>query len=291
MDHVQNLELIKKLRDIQLFQWLDDDELRAIVQAPENGVEEHAPKQLIIREAEIGNCMYVILDGSVDVTLRGEFGGREVAVATLYPGDFFGEQALLPGGTGRRNASVRAVVQTRLFRIDKKYVLLSIKRDPAMEDKTRTITMVELPEDKEIKELLTTMRLFRSLNQDEVKTFRTWTEVMTVGPGEFIIKEQQPGEHLYVVVDGTVEVFTMDQEGRVIVLAEHKRGNYFGEQALMPDSDGKRSAFVRSNQKCRLLKVPKKYFRLLLNRDSQLAEALRAIGKVQRQQIDKITKS
>jgi len=106
--------------------------------------------------------------------------------------------------------------------------------------------------------------------------------VQEVEPGDFVIKENQAGDHLYVVLDGTVEIFLLDSNGKVVILAEHKRGNYFGEQALMPNSDGKRNAFVRMNQKGRLLKVPKQYFRLLLDRDSKLAETLGKIGKLQK---------
>ena len=52
--------------------------------------------------------MYIVLEGTVEVSIRGVSGGREITIATLNAGDFFGEQSLLPGGTGRRNASVRA---------------------------------------------------------------------------------------------------------------------------------------------------------------------------------------
>lgn len=285
MSKSETAAIVRSLRQIPLFNSLNDTELKGILEAPENGIETYPSKQLIIREAELGDCMYVIVEGTVEVMIRAESGNRDITIATLYAGDFFGEQALLPGGTGRRNASVRALHECKLFRIAKKYVLLNVQQqdydDVDSEDVTVT-NFTESPEDKDIKDLLKSMRLFRSLKPQEIEAFREWAEIIEVGPGEFVIKEDQPGEHLFVVLEGTVEIFLLDNEGKVVILAQHKRGNYFGEQALMPGSDGKRNAYVRMDQKGRLLKVPKHYFRLILDRDSKLAETLGKIGKLQK---------
>lgn len=285
MTKTEMATILRSLRNIPLFHSLNDAELKGIVEAPENHIESFPAKKLIIREAELGDCMYVIVDGSVEVMLRGESGGRDITIATLYTGDFFGEQALLPGGTGRRNATVRALHDCKVFRIAKKYVLLNVRHNELDDVDPEEVTIsnyVETPEDQDIKQLLKNMRLFRSLKPQEIAAFRDWTEVVDVGPGEFVIKENQPGEYLFVVLDGTVEVFLLDKEGKVVILAEHKRGNYFGEQALLTEGDGKRNAYVRMDQKGRLLKVPKHYFRLLLDRDSKLAETLNKIGKLQK---------
>ena len=55
----------------------------------------------IVVEGELGLEFYVIMEGSARVTRRG------VHLATLEPGDFFGELALLDHA--RRNATVEAV--------------------------------------------------------------------------------------------------------------------------------------------------------------------------------------
>src|SRR5438045_429635 len=62
---------------------------------------------VIIREGEVGDKMYVILDGAVQVFTT-SFDGSDIVLARLEAGRWFGEQALIPGGTGRRNASIRA---------------------------------------------------------------------------------------------------------------------------------------------------------------------------------------
>ena len=131
------------------------------------------------------------------------------------------------------------------------------------------------------------LRLFKSLADIELDTYPSWTEVITVGPGEFIIKEAEHGEHLYVILDGIVEVFMIDEDGKVNILAKLKPGNYFGEQALLEDSDGERNAYVRTDNETRLIKIAKDYFKLALKRDSVLANALRITGEAQKQTISK----
>ena len=291
------------IRNIELFESLSDDAIQAILNAPENSIEEYKPKDIIIREDEIGDSMYVILEGTAEVMIRGGSANREITIATLRAGDFFGEQALLPEGTGRRNATVRAMHPAKLFKIDKKYVLLSIKKDVTRpehaEDQTEINPEVtelnpELTEvnpnttSHEVRDLIMKMRLFQTLGRDELLSIDDWTRVLSVGPGEFVIKEDEGGDYLYVVLEGTVEVFTFDEDDKIVILAKHAPGAYFGEQALLADEEGKRNAYVRTNGIARLIQIPKEYFRLILNRDSDLVSELKEMGEKQRQEIEKL---
>ena len=297
------------LKNTPIFRSLSEDLLQSILNAPENGIEEFGPKQLIIRESEIGECMYIILEGAVEVLIRAESSNREISIATLRPGDFFGERSLLPGSTGRRNASIRSLYNTKVFRIDKKYVQLSIKRDdfslsddedvteinvktttPETPAKPATPKRPAMPPD-EVRDTIMQLRLFKSLNRDELLSIHDWTEIVKVGPGDFVLKEAQPGEAMFVVLDGTVEIFTLDNEGKIVILADLKKGDYFGEQSLMPDSKGKRNAFARSDKEARLIKIPKEYFRLVLNRDSELAKELKKKHDEQKQKLKNIRQS
>ena len=275
---------ISLLRNVPIFASLNDEELKQIINSSDNGYEEYDMKQGIIREEEIGNCMYVILEGTVEVSIRGGTGGREITIATLRQGDFFGEQSLLPGGTGRRNASVRALHPTKLYRIDKKHVLLHVGGLDESEDIT---VQAFNPEDKKVREMLGNLRLFQSLNEVELDSFKSWTEVITVGPGDFVIKEDEPGEHLYVILDGVVEVFIIDEDGKINILAALNPGEYFGEQALLDDATGKRNAYVRTDNETMLIRISKEYFKLALKRDSDLAMALRKAGESQKEEISK----
>ena len=273
------------LSKIPIFASLSNDELQEIINSPDNGYEEYEMKQAIIREEEIGDCMYVILEGTVEVSIKGSSGGREITIATLRAGDFFGEQSLLPGGTGRRNASVRAFHPSKLFRIDKKHVLLNIGGLDESEDVT--VQMFQSGE-QEVRDMLGKLRIFESLASLELDTYRSWTEVVTVGPGDFVVKEDEPGDHLFLVLEGIVEVFIIDEDGKINILARLKPGEYFGEQALMDDSSGDRNAYVRTDNETRLIKIAKDYFKLALKRDSVLAMSLKKVGEAQKEEISKL---
>jgi putative ABC transport system ATP-binding protein len=64
----------------------------------------YAPGTVVIRQGEAGDKFYLVTKGRVEVAI--EHDGQEIIVSTLTPGQFFGEMALLRGGT--RQASVRA---------------------------------------------------------------------------------------------------------------------------------------------------------------------------------------
>ena len=273
------------LRKFALFESLSDEELGQILDAPENGIEEYQAKQQIVEESEIGHCMYVILSGVAEVTVHHDERDIEVTVNTLREGDFFGEQALMPEGSGKRNATVRALHPVKAFRIEKKYVLLHVDHEQA--EPVNPHDTMNLPS-SEVLNFILQLRLFRSLTEDELLRIDEWTTILTVEPGEFVVKESEPADYMYIILEGMLEAFTLDSFGKVVILAKHGPGRYFGEQALMSENRGKRSCYVRSNGRSRLIRVPKEYFRLVLKRDSELEHALKKIGRAQHEEISKL---
>lgn len=82
----------------------------------------------IIRQGEVGSCMYVIQDGTVEV-IR-EVDGKHLRVAELGAGEFFGEMSLFERIA--RSATVRAVGRARVLTIDKGALLGRIQEDPGL---------------------------------------------------------------------------------------------------------------------------------------------------------------
>ena len=83
---------------------------------------------VIIRQGESGDCMYVIQRGTVEVFQTK--GGKDVHLNYLNEGDFFGEMAIFEKEL--RSASVRAVGDVRILTIDKKNFLKRIHEDPSL---------------------------------------------------------------------------------------------------------------------------------------------------------------
>ena len=88
----------------------------------------HDDGEVIIREGEVGDCMYVVQAGTVAV-VRGA-GEEEHELARLEAGDFFGEMAIFEKEV--RSATVRAVGEARVLKIDRKTLLRRIREDPIL---------------------------------------------------------------------------------------------------------------------------------------------------------------
>jgi len=84
--------------------------------------------EVIIQQGEVGNCMYVIQDGKVEVFIEKD--GNEIQLAIRKEGDFFGEMAIFERDV--RSATVRAMGQVRVLTIDKRNFLRRISQDPSM---------------------------------------------------------------------------------------------------------------------------------------------------------------
>lgn len=84
--------------------------------------------EMIVRQGEAGDCMYVIQSGEVEVLRRD--GTQEFCLATLRTGDFFGEMALFEREV--RSASVRAIGEVWVLTLEKKTFLRRIHEDPGL---------------------------------------------------------------------------------------------------------------------------------------------------------------
>jgi CRP-like cAMP-binding protein len=84
--------------------------------------------EVIIRQGESGDCMYEIQDGQVEVIQEKD--GKEVRLAVLDKGDFFGEMAIFDREV--RSATVRAMGEVRALTIDKRTFLRRITEDPSI---------------------------------------------------------------------------------------------------------------------------------------------------------------
>lgn len=85
--------------------------------------------ELIVRQGEYGDCMYVIQSGKVEVIAR-RYEGKEVVIAELGTGDFFGEMALFEKEV--RSASVKALGDVSILTVDKRTLLRRIQQDPSL---------------------------------------------------------------------------------------------------------------------------------------------------------------
>ena len=88
----------------------------------------YADGEAIIREGESDNAMFVIQSGSVEVVHETPTGEQHLAV--LEAGDFFGEMSMFEREP--RSATVRALGEARVLRVDKTTLMRRIREDPML---------------------------------------------------------------------------------------------------------------------------------------------------------------
>ncbi len=85
--------------------------------------------QVILFEEEMGESFFIIESGSVKVTRVAE-DGREVILAFLYDGDFFGELSILDGEA--RSANIVTLEKTSVYMIHRSDFLDLLERHPSV---------------------------------------------------------------------------------------------------------------------------------------------------------------
>src|SRR4030042_5319111 len=117
---IENVK-IEFLQSIQLFSSLSEAELQQI--AGKIRIEEFRKNEIVLREEDTNEYMYIMLDGQVKVTQATE-DGKEILLAIHKTLEFFGEISLIDGKTSP--ATVQASEDSFIAFISKKdfYALL-----------------------------------------------------------------------------------------------------------------------------------------------------------------------
>ncbi len=88
------------------------------------------------------------------------------------------------------------------------------------------------------------MELFRGLSAVEQSRLLGSMEKLEIAAGEMIFRQGEQGDSLYVVIAGSIELFTVDDDRREHVLTCLGEGETFGEMALLTGQP--RSASARA---------------------------------------------
>jgi len=92
------------------------------------------------------------------------------------------------------------------------------------------------------KELLTEVPFFQLLDDQERDSLAAVLEEVKIPAGKIVWEYGEPGDSLYVIRSGQVEVFLKDDTGNRVVLETAGPGDHFGELSLL--DNGSRSASV-----------------------------------------------
>jgi signal transduction histidine kinase len=108
------------------------------------------------------------------------------------------------------------------------------------------------PERRPLEEFIGGVPLFAGLTPAQVTQLCRSSRRVTFKAGELVIEEGAPGEALFIILSGELEVSKRDG-GRDLVLATRRAGEYLGEMSLIERSP--RTASARATQDSELLEI------------------------------------
>jgi CRP-like cAMP-binding protein len=118
-------------------------------------------------------------------------------------------------------------------------------------------------------------RVLRMLDHDGRRRLIDASEAITIKDKECVVREGEPGDALYIIVDGIASV-VIDDMGATKPVAELTDGAFFGEMAVITEQP--RSATVIARGDLSVLKIPKEAVLRILDDYPKLRETIAKIG-------------
>lgn len=121
--------------------------------------------------------------------------------------------------------------------------------------------------------LLARIPFFTALPPDELDRLVAEMDVVNLNSGDILFREGDPGEHLYVVVSGELEILMAPYTDDELILNLLHAGEYLGEMSLIQPG-GLRTASARARGDVVLLSMSRDQFRDLLQRHPELSSTM-----------------
>lgn len=134
-------------------------------------------------------------------------------------------------------------------------------------------------------DLLSEVPLFQLLDEDERTALAANLDLVTFPKDHLIFQYGEPGDSLYIIRSGEVEIFVRDNTGNRLVLETAGHGNYFGELSLL--DRGPRSASVMVTQDVEALRLDRDDLESFLRRNPASAlDMMTVMGRRMRQDVE-----
>lgn len=227
-----------------------------------------AAGEFLYHEGTDADDMCLVESGTLEVLIGGNGGVTAEAPAslgTVGPGAVIGEIGAILGGV--RTASVRAREATVVRVIGRGALDEAMARQRELTAAIEAIVHHRLQRNRHV----AAVRSFLgSASADIVEAILERSHPVALDRGAYLFRAGDPGESLYLLVSGVLEVVTGDDSDAgadsdatsARVIAQIHRGEPVGEMALI--SDEVRSASVRSVRSCDLLRLARADFERLI---------------------------
>ena len=165
---------------------------------------------LLFKQGSIGHYFYIIKTGQVQLSVN------DVVIKTLSKGDNFGELALLHKSV--RSGTIKALTDCYLWVLERKNFKKIVEH----------ITQSQFEENKSFIE---TTPILSCLDLNEKILLASNLFKVSFEPKEYIVKEGEQADSLFIIKEGTVECSKNGNTFRTMTKGEH-----FGERGILIDS-------------------------------------------------------
>jgi CRP-like cAMP-binding protein len=180
-------------------------------------------KTCIFKKGDPGNCWYIILLGYVRIRVQPDSSNHELTVATLGPGEGFGEQAIVTDST-RAASAYAASNPTILARIDKS-------------DYRRVMNFLRNLEKKEKVFFLKYVKLLSKFDQISLRNLADRITMRKFEAGNYLIKESEVCNSVYFIKSGSASVYRTlvisPTKTKEVFLGKVSRGDSVNEDVLL----------------------------------------------------------
>jgi HlyB family type I secretion system ABC transporter len=200
--------------------------------------------EVIVQQGDPADAFYILISGRARA-IKIDNNGNEIPLATLRPGDVFGEAALGEGGT--RTAMVRCSTAVDALKLDREDFLALCQQIPDLRHQ-----MELMRRQRALHGFLYEFSNFGRLPQSALRTLVEKLQPLDVPKGNLIIRQGDPAGPMYILEKGRARAFAgTGNNGQQRNLAFYRDGDFFGELSILNGSS--RAASVEAYSDCRLL--------------------------------------
>jgi predicted acylesterase/phospholipase RssA/CRP-like cAMP-binding protein len=213
---------------------------------------------IVIREGEAGDGLYLVVRGRLRVVAHAQ-DGAEIFLNDIDAGEGVGEIALLTGE--RRTATVYTSTPAELLRLSREQFELLGQRYPAAAHAIADSIVLRLQQ-TQLNLALHVGKLFEHLDEPVLRALRAELELVLLRGGEVIVRQGEPSDALYMVINGRLRVVLEQADTAASTLYELRRGQTVGEIGIL--TGGQRTATVYAVRDSLLARLPRVGFDRLL---------------------------
>jgi len=233
-----------------LLSGLSGDELEAFIDSLQ--LRHVDAEELIFREGDHGNYLYLIGMGSILLRAK-DSQGRKRVFSHLCEGDFFGEYAFM----SRVPHSDEAIAETdcSVLMIDRVTFDEWVEKYPGIQS-----TIEDFYRQRVLARVLAITPVFEGVPAEARLALADHFQLRTFEKGGVVVREGEAGNTFYLIRSGSVDLSTsgMGKDGDQVALGKMGEGDFFGEVALLTDKP--RTATVIAREKAELMELARADF-------------------------------